>query len=359
MARPTQARILTGNIRHNAQRVRERAPNSRVMACVKADGYGHGITTVSETLHDIVDGFAVACMSEALALRDAGVSKPVLMLEGPQSADEIPEAAQKNLTLCINEWHQLEWLEKARLSAPLPCWLKIDTGMHRLGFSPQGTAEALQRLERQARGSELVLCTHFSSADLPTDNGVEQQLQCFDEAAGGAPYAQSTANSAAILKIPGSHRDWVRPGYMLYGGSPLADAAAAEMNLKPAMEFSAEVISVRDVPTGDRVGYRGRWEAKRPSRIATVAAGYGDGYPRHAPDGTPVFIDGKRALLAGRVSMDMITLDVTEHPEICVGARAVLWGAEPTVDEIATAADTIGYEILAGMPRRVPRLVTG
>ncbi|EAQ99435.1 alanine racemase [Congregibacter litoralis] len=357
MARPTLARILTGNLRHNARRVREEAPRSRIMACVKADAYGHGITTASEALNDIVDGFAVACISEALALRDAGIKKPVLMLEGPQSPDEVPEAAHKDLTLCVNEWHQLEWLEKAGLSAPLACWLKIDTGMHRLGFSPQRTAEALQRLERKAKNPELVLCTHFSSADLPKDNGVEAQVRAFDEVAATTAYAHSLANSAAILTIPESHRHWVRPGYMLYGGSPLADAAAATLNLKPAMEFVAEVISVRDVSVGERVGYRGRWEARRPSRIATVAAGYGDGYPRHAPDGTPVFINGKVAPLAGRVSMDMITVDVTEHPDIAVGAKAVLWGGEPTVDEVATAADTIGYEILAGMPKRVPRVV--
>lgn len=357
MARPTHARIFPENIAHNAHRVRELAPNSRIMACVKADAYGHDIDLSSDALAGYVDGFAVACMEEALSLRARHVNKPILMLEGPQSADEIGEALNKNLTLCINEWHQLEWLEEADTDEPLSCWLKIDTGMHRLGFHPKAIPEALARIAPYIKTSELVLCTHFSSADLPTDNGVSEQLKCFDDSVAQTHFAQSTANSAAIIRTARSHRDWVRPGYMLYGGSPLADTAPGDLNLKPAMEFSAEVISLRDVPQGERVGYSGRWEARRPSRIATIAAGYGDGYPRHAPDGTPVFIEGRCLPLAGRVSMDMITVDVTDHVAVQIGSRAILWGDQPGVDEVAGHSATIGYELLAGMPKRVPRIV--
>ncbi|WP_439106377.1 alanine racemase [Congregibacter sp.] len=359
MARPTLARVSPENIRHNAHRVRELAPQSRIMACVKADAYGHDIVTAAKALSGNVDGFAVACIEEALILRSHSIDKPVLLLEGPQSADEISEAAAQNLTLCINEWHQLAWLEQSALPAPLRCWLKIDTGMHRLGFKPQSVPGVLARLEANNKASDLVLCTHFSSADLPGENGVPEQLECFDNAIVDTSYPQSTANSAAILRAPASHREWVRPGYMLYGGSPFANVKPAELGLKAAMEFSAEVISIRDVPVGDCVGYCGRWEAKRPSRIATIAAGYGDGYPRHAPDGTPVFIEGIRLPLAGRVSMDMITVDVTEHPGVHIGSRAVLWGDNPGVDEIARLADSIGYELLAGMPKRVPRITSG
>ncbi|MFT4769016.1 MAG: alanine racemase [Glaciecola sp.] len=358
MARPTFARIFPEHIRHNARRVRELAPDSRIMACVKADAYGHDLGISSDALASCVDGFAVACIEEALSLRSRHTSQPILMLEGPQSSDEIGEAADKNITLCINEMHQLEWLEHSGIDTGLSCWVKIDTGMHRLGFNPQLVPEVLSRLAPRINAPELVLCTHFSSADLPGENGVREQLACFDDAVSQTEFAQSTANSAAIFRAPASHRDWVRPGYMLYGGSPLAVATSADLKLKPAMEFSAEVISLRDVPQGERVGYSGRWEAQRPSRIATIAAGYGDGYPRHAPDGTPVLIEGHRLPLAGRVSMDMITVDVTDHPAVQIGSRAVLWGSEPGVDEIAQHAGTIGYELLAGMPKRVPRIVS-
>ncbi|WOJ96170.1 alanine racemase [Congregibacter brevis] len=357
MARPTLARVFPQNIRHNLGLVRDKATAARVMACVKADAYGHGLVTVSQALHDVADGFAVACIEEALILRKHDITKPILMLEGPQSADEIAEASSQNLTLCINEWHQLEWLEQAGLNSPLSCWLKVDTGMHRLGFAPDVTAEAIERLLPQIKHSEFVVCTHFSSADLPEDNGISKQLDVFDRSVGEQGYAQSTANSAAIFRAPESHRDWVRPGYMLYGGSPIAESTADDLGLKPAMEFSAQVISIREVPTGERVGYCGRWQAQRPSRIATIAAGYGDGYPRHAPDGTPVFIDGASLPLAGRVSMDMITVDVTEHPGVKIGSKAVLWGDVPAVDALADHADSIGYELLAGMPKRVPRIV--
>jgi alanine racemase len=328
------------------------------MACVKADGYGHGIGFVSSTLQGMVDGFAVACMDEALTLRELGITEPVLLLEGPHSRDEVSEAQRNALTLCINAWHQLEWLEAASPEVPVNCWLKIDSGMHRLGFPPDDARNALERLRNCATTrADVVACTHFASADKPIENACHAQLEVFDKALLGENVPQSTANSAAIIREPASHRDWVRPGYMLYGGSPLENQSSASLDLKPVMELSTEVISVHTLPAGERVGYGGRWQAQRESRIATLAVGYGDGYPRHAPDGTPVVIDGKRLPLAGRVSMDMITVDVTDHPGVGVGSRAILWGSDPGVDEIAGYADTIGYELLAGMPPRVKREV--
>ncbi|MEE4109165.1 MAG: alanine racemase [Halieaceae bacterium] len=357
MRRATVARIFAPALRHNAMRVRELAPGARTMACVKGNGYGHGLTDTARALADDVDGFAVATMDEGLALRAAGITGPVLLLEGPHAAGDVGEAASHDLTLCVHAAHQLDWLEQQAPARRPPCWLKIDTGMHRLGFAPAAAGQAFRRLTALAAGVAPVLCTHFATANEPTGPGTDAQLRCFDRATARLAGAHSCANSAAICSCPASHRDWVRPGYMLYGGSPLDDRDARALDLRPAMEFSAEVIAIRTIAAGERVGYGGRWRAARPSRIATVAAGYGDGYPRHAPDGTPVRIGARRSPLAGRVSMDMITVDVTENPDAVVGARAVLWGSDPGVDEIAAAAGTIGYELLAGLPARVARKV--
>lgn len=326
------------------------------MACVKADAYGHDSKISSDALTDCVDGFAVACMDEALELRQHGVVKPILILEGPHSRDEIDEAIHHKLILCICEKQQIDWIEKTAPVSPLTCWLKVDTGMHRLGFSPRDTPSALERLQPFADPSALVVCTHFASADQPGENDMQAQLQRFDHSIAGQKVQQSTANSAAIFRDPASHRDWVRPGYMLYGGSPLADTSAQALALKPAMELSARVIGIRSIEAGERVGYGGRWVARRISRIATIAIGYGDGYPRHAADGTPVMIEGRRLPLVGRVSMDMIMVDVTDHPAAGIGSLAILWGADPGIDEVAMHANTIGYELLAGLPKRVPRI---
>jgi alanine racemase len=357
MSRATRAQLCAANLRHNAARVRDLAPDAQIMACVKADGYGHGIRWAAQTLRGLVDGFAVACMEEALTLRDAAIEDPVLLLEGPQTPDEVDTAREQRLTLCISEAHHIDWLEHRQERGALSCWLKVDSGMHRLGFAPGEALAAFARLQAVARPEPAtVLCTHFAQADLRAEGGCRPQLAAFDTVAERIAAPQSCANSAAIFDEPRSHRAWVRPGYMLYGGSPFADAGPGELDLRPVMEFSAAVIAIRDVPTGDGVGYAGRWRAPRPSRVATIAAGYGDGYPRHAPDGTPVLIEGQRLPLVGRVSMDMITVDVTDAPQVQVGSRATLWGEDPGVDEVATHAGTIGYQLLAAMPPRVPRL---
>lgn len=357
MSRATFARVSAGALRHNAARVRETAPGARIMACVKADAYGHGLCETSRILEPEVDGFAVAFLDEALALRAAGIHKPLLILEGPQCEAELAEAAAANVWTCVCDWRQLEWLERATLPCALHCWLNIDTGMHRLGFLEREASAVMQRLQASGNcAADPVICTHFARADEEAGNGCALQLARFDRATQDLRAAQSCANSAAILGADTSHREWVRPGYMLYGGSPFADRAPEAFDLRPAMCLSAEVIALRDIPGGDAVGYGGRWVAPRPSRIATVAIGYGDGYPRHAQDGTPVRIDGRRLPLAGRVSMDMLTVDVTDHPAVAIGSRAVLWGDDPGVDEIARWADTIGYELLAALPARARRI---
>jgi alanine racemase len=326
------------------------------MACVKADAYGHGLERAARALEDLVDGFAVACMEEALGLRAAGINAPLLLLEGPHSRDEVAEAGARGIHLCIVEARQRDWLAATAPAMRPHCWLKIDTGMHRLGFAPAEAPRVAAELAALLDGSPPVLCTHFAAADDPRSAATAEQLACFEEATQDLAGARSCANSAALLTVPASHLDWVRPGYLLYGGNPLRTGSAAEHGLRPAMEVSAAVISLRDVASGDRVGYGGRWQARRPSRIATIAIGYGDGYPRHARDGTPVLVAGSRCPLAGRVSMDMITVDVTDHAAVKIGDRAVLWGENPTVDEVAGCADTIGYELLAGLPARLPRV---
>ncbi|MFT7287709.1 MAG: alanine racemase [Halieaceae bacterium] len=358
MARPTRATIHPARIRHNGERVRALAPRARIMACVKADGYGHGSITSARALHGVADGFAVACIEEACALRDGGCEEPILLLEGPLEQCELTEAVAQHLSICISHEQQLQWLEQVALAAPLDCWLKIDTGMHRLGIPPADTAMAYRRLRNSPNAREnITLLSHFARAEEPPERGSLAQLQCFDEATEGLSGPRSCANSAAILGLPQSHMDWVRPGYMLYGGSPFCDPGATACGLQAAMELTSSVISLRDVAVGETVGYGGRWRATRPSRIATIAIGYGDGYPRHAPDGTPVLVAGQRAPLAGKVSMDLLTVDVTDLQALTAGAPVLLWGEALPVDEIAQQAGTIGYELLAGMPARVPRVL--
>ena len=356
MSRPTRACVSAAALVHNARRARELAPGSRRMACVKADAYGHGLAATARILGAEVDGFAVACMEEALALREAGLRHPVLLLEGPHAPGEIELAAKQQLSLCISDARQLAWLEESALPQPPDCWLKIDTGMHRLGFAPRQVREALERLKALGNDDHPVLSTHFAESEDREGTYTREQLRLFSECTRGLPGLRSCANSAAIFDWPESHGDWIRPGYMLYGGSPFPNRSPAELGLRPAMELSAEVIALREVAEGKRVGYGGRWVAQRPSRIATIAAGYGDGYPRHAADGTTVRIGKRRCPLAGRVSMDMITVDVTDAPEVTVGSRAILWGEDPGIDEVARGAATIGYELLAGLPARVPRI---
>jgi alanine racemase len=355
VARTTFADLSAAALRHNAGRVRSLVGDARVMACVKADAYGHGASLVAPVLADCVDAFAVACLEEALALRGAGIAKPVLLLEGPHAPDEIAEAAARSFVLCISEPQQLDWLRATAPALRPCCWLGVDTGMHRLGFAPDRARDAAIELKALNGGAAPVLATHFASADEAASRAVQGQIEAFEALAQTLEGERSLANSAAVLQYPQTHADWVRPGYMLYGGNPLRHGSALEHDLQAVMELSAEIIAVRELPEGTEVGYGGRWRARRASRIATIAAGYGDGYPRHAPDGTPVKIGRRCSPLAGRVSMDMITVDVTDNPEAVPGQRATLWGVEPGVDEIAARCDSIGYELLASLPSRATR----
>ena len=358
MARPSQALINLEALRHNADLARTLAPGARVMAVVKANAYGHGAATIATALEGQVDAMAVACIEEALALRDACISTPVLLLEGVFEGRELATAAELGFWVTIdNEW-QLNWLEEASLPAAIGCWLKIDTGMHRLGVPPERVEEFHQRLvaSNNVEGDP-VLCTHFASADDLDSNQTREQLAVFEKATAGLPGKRSAANSPGLLGWPESHFDWVRPGYMLYGNSPFHRPHPSTEALQPVMTLASAVISVREVAAGDTVGYGATWQAERDSRIATVTIGYGDGYPRVAANGTPVLINGQRAPLAGRVSMDMITVDVTGLDDVQVGDEVVLWGDGLPVGEVAQHAGTIGYELTTRMPLRTPRIV--
>lgn len=356
MSRPNQARLNLDALRHNVTVARKLAPQSRIMAVVKANAYGHGAVTIAKALEHEVDAMAVACLEEAIELRNAGLNTPVLLLEGAFERSDLVTAAQLGLWLTIENEQQLEWLETTALPAPVHCWLKVNTGMNRLGASlPQAPAffQRLQALDKVAE--DTVVYTHFSAADNLQSNKTQEQLAAFETLSLDA--LRSAANSAGLLAWPNSHYDWVRPGYMLYGNSPLGEGHPETASLQPVMSLVSAVISLREVAAGEAVGYGGNWIAQRPSLIATVTIGYGDGYPRQAPNGTPVLVNGHRAPLAGCVSMDMITVDVTDLADVQPGDEVILWGPGLPLSEVAQYANTIGYELTTRMPARTPRVV--
>jgi alanine racemase len=349
-----RAEISAAALRANLARIREVAPASRVMAVVKANAYGHGLVPTALCLSD-ADAFGVARIDEAMALRGAGVRGRIVLLEGVFNAEQLAEAARQSLDIVVHEAEQLALLEAAPQGQRFVVWLKIDTGMNRLGFRPSAAEPALRRLEALGeRVLELRLMTHFASADERDSALTRQQLARFDVLTQGRTAARSLANSAAIFAYPDSQAEWVRPGLALYGVSPFADQVGASLGLVAAMRLVSTVIAVREVPAGETVGYGGVWRARRDSRVAIVAGGYGDGLPRTLPNGTPVLIRGARGELAGRVSMDMIAVDVTGIEAVQVGDAALLWGPELPVEEIAAYAGTISYELLCAVSQRVP-----
>jgi alanine racemase len=326
-----------------------------MVAVVKANAYGHGAAMIAHALQPVVDALAVACIEEAVELRYAGITAPILLLEGVFEKDELATAAEMGLWVTVGNELQLGWVEQAKLPAALRCWLKVNTGMNRLGFSAEKAYLCFQRLINSPNVlDEVVTYTHLANADDLENPQTERQLAAFDALTFAAQ--RSAANSAGILAWPASHYDWVRPGYMLYGNSPMLTEHANASALEPVMTLSSAVIALRDVGPGHAVGYGGTWVAERPSRIATVTIGYGDGYPRHAVNGTPVLVNGQRAPLAGRVSMDMITVDVTDIDPVRPGDEVVLWGRGLPLEEVAGNAGTVGYELTTRMPSRTPRV---
>ena len=333
------------------------------MAIIKANAYGHGLVATAKCLAG-ADAFGVARMEEAVALRDAGIESPVVLLEGVFSAEQQALAAQLRFEIVVHETQQLALLEAAGAGQPLVAWLKVDTGMNRLGFRPAQFADALARLAAlPGMVRETRLLTHFACADERGSAMTGEQIARFAQLTRGRGQANrlatrlvtSLANSAAVFSQPAAHGDWVRPGLALYGVAPFAGETGAALGLVPAMRLVSTVISLRDVSRGETVGYGATWRAARDSRIAIVAAGYGDGLLRSLSDGSPVMINGRAFPLAGRVSMDMIGVDVTDAPPtINVGDQAVLWGPELPVENVAQRAGTIPYELLCAVSQRVP-----
>ncbi len=349
-----RARIDGGALRSNLQRLRQLAPASKVMAVVKANAYGHGLVGVALALPD-VDAFGVARLEEAVALRAAGINQPIVLLEGVFNAEQLAEAARHRLELVVHESEQLALLETWRGSFRFTLWLKVDTGMNRLGFRAAEFANAWQRLQvLQPAPAALRVMTHLSSADERDGAVTRAQLQRFLPLVKDLQAPLSMANSAAIFADATTHRDWIRPGLALYGISPFAGQNGSALGLQPAMTLETTVIAVRQVAAGERVGYAGAWQAARPTQVAILAAGYGDGLLRSLGNGAPVLVNGRRAPLVGRVSMDMIAVDVTDLPPVAVGDTAELWGRRLAVEEVAAAAQTIPYELLCAVSQRVP-----
>ena len=352
--RPLVATIDLSAIRHNYALAKRCAPGRQAFAVVKANAYGHGAREVVSALSD-ADGFIVACLEEAGEVRGLHGKARLLLLQGCFEPAEYRMAAQLALDVVVQSREQAEALLGAQLARPLNVWLKLDSGMHRLGFSAADLRGWHARLAGAEQVAELNLLSHFACADLPEHPLNAAQLAAFRGLDDLAFANRSLANSAAIFTRPEAHLDWLRPGIMLYGASPFAERPAAELELKPAMTLSGSLIAVREVPAGDSVGYGASWVAERPTRIGTISCGYADGYPRCAPAGTPVLVGGRRVPLVGRVSMDMLTVDLSAVPEAQVGTPVELWGAQLPVDEVAAACGTIGYELLSKLTARVPR----
>ena len=340
-------------LRHNLAVVRRHAPESRVWAVIKANGYGHGMVQVAAALES-ADGLAVARVEEGVRLREGGVTKPILVLGGILFEQELAAAHAHRLELALHQSGQVALLERTRMARPLRVWIKVDTGMHRLGFDPQEVPSLLRRLGANPKvQGTLGLMTHLANAD-DTQDGLTR-LQC-DRLRALDPTGDcklSIGNSAGILAFPESRTHWVRPGIMLYGASPLIGRSAAELGLRPVMRLQTRLIAVRSLRRGDAVGYGGTYVCPEDMRVGVAAIGYGDGYPRYAPAGTPVLIGGRRAPLIGRVSMDMINIDLRAVPEAMVGDSVTLWGEDLPVDEIAEQAGTISYELLCSATARV------
>jgi alanine racemase len=352
MTRPACAHIDLGALRHNFTRVLQAAPGRRIIAVIKANAYGHGLVCVAQAL-DAADAFGVVGLEEAVTLREAGCEQRIVLLEGMFSADDIALVCGYRLDMVIHSDHQLALLEQGRLTRPVDVWLKIDTGMHRLGFTPDRIDAVLDRLHALPGIGSVRYMTHFARADEADSDYTARQITAFQAALGTRAGERTLANSAAVLAWPAAHADWVRPGIMLYGASPTAASPAARLDLRPVMTLHSELIAVTARRKGDAVGYGGDWICPQDMTIGVAAIGYGDGYPRHAPAGTPVLVNGQRAALAGRVSMDMLCIDLRAQPDACVGDTVTLWGDGLPVDDIATAAGTISYELLCGVSSRV------
>jgi alanine racemase len=359
MTRPARAVIDLKALRANLQRVRAAAPLARVLAVIKANAYGHGLVRVAEALHE-TDAFGVASVEEALVLREAGIAHPIVLLEGFFEPGELAEISRHRLSIVIHHEHQLQILEKSDIARPVSVWIKVDTGMHRIGFDPAQVAAVYQRL----RGSNKVaarirLMSHLANADDRNDDCTDRQLAGFLAAVEGLDGEHSLANSAGVLAWPQTHMEWVRPGIMIYGVSPFPDSSAQQEGLTPVMTLTSRLIAINTFRRGDTIGYGGNWVCPEDMPVGVVAIGYGDGYPRSMTAGAPVLVRGQRAAVVGRVSMDMLCVDLRQVPQAQIGDEVELWGRNLPIEEVARLAGTIPYELLCGITQRVPIVEQG
>ena len=352
MSRPAKVVINLSALRHNFNQVRSLAPNAHIMAIIKADAYGHGLVPIARAL-DSADAFGVACLEEAQELRQAEIKQRIVLLEGPYSSSELPEISRLKLDIVVHDRSQIEMLEHTKTTAAFSVWLKLDTGMHRLGFLPAVAQPTYQRLKQCGAVAEIRLMTHLASANNRTDTMVLEQIERFSRCSQAIPIEKTIANSAAVLACKESHADWIRPGIMLYGVSPFIDSKGPEENLRPVMTFQSKLISVKKIKAGEPVGYGATWRCPEDTYIGVVASGYGDGYPRHARSGTPILVNSERAKLIGRASMDLLIVDLGTRTSAKVGDEIVLWGADLPVEEIAACAETIPYQILCSVHKRL------
>jgi alanine racemase len=352
MARATTAIIHTEAIRHNLAVIRRQAPHAKIMAVVKADGYGHGLERVAHALAG-ADAFGVAALADAQRLRAAGFSQKIVLLSGFDEASDLEQLRQLAVDTVIHHAYQIEWL-KQDTGTPISVWLKMDTGMHRLGFAPERYADAYRALRCLPNvADDIVLMSHFSSSDELDKPHTEAQMQCFNQYSSTPRYAVSLANSAAILSWPAAHHDWVRAGGALYGLSVAQGKTGADFGLQAAMSLSTRLISIQDLKKGQCVGYAGTYQCPEDMRVGVAAIGYGDGYPRAVKPGTPVLLNGVQVPIIGRVSMDLMTIDLRTQAQALIGDRVVLWGEGLPIETIAAAANTISYELTCSITRRV------
>ncbi|MCX7175153.1 MAG: alanine racemase [Proteobacteria bacterium] len=361
MTRPIQASIDLGALRHNCSVARRYAGSSRIWAVLKANAYGHGLLRAAQALADSADGFALIEIEGAMALRHAGLRQPILLLEGFYTVDELPLIAEYRLTTVIHSLHQVQMLIASSLpdGICLPVYLKLNTGMNRLGLNDNELAPAIDALNAASHVGAITLMTHFADADGGSDGpGIAEQMGRLDTMRSALTHPVSLANSAAILRYPeslGGGSDWARAGIMLYGSSPFPDLKSADaLDLEPVMTLTSELIAVRDLAPSDRIGYGGTFVADAPMKVGVVACGYADGYPRLAPTGTPILVNGQRSRTLGRVSMDKICVDLGGISGADVGSPVVLWGKNLSADEVAAAAGTISYELFCALAARVP-----
>jgi len=357
MSRPTQLVIDVAALKHNFLEVQKLASGKSIIAMVKSNAYGHGIDRIARALQQ-ADAFGVASLEEGLQLRHSGITQPIVLMEGLFNADELDLVTEHRFQLVIHEQHQVQALENFTAKYPIPIWLKIDTGMHRLGFDPDKFSEIYARLlSCETVQKPLNLMSHLAEADAVDRAFTVKQIELFKQLTQDLPGEKSLANSAGIIAWPSAHEDWVRPGLMLYGASPIIGHRGQEHHLKPVMSLTSELIAIHDLPQGARVGYGGTWTCPEAMRVGVVAIGYGDGYPRHVRNGVPVLLNNRPCPLIGRVSMDMLTIDLRTQPDAKIGDKVLLWGPGLPVEVVAEFSETTAYELLTRITQRV-RVVT-